>query len=307
MKAAERDDVREARRAGSVVEGRIQTTLAALARAYARHHAVRSPRGRTLLVFVGGEFMFRHADGPCTRDERDRVLAAFRDASTLYPDMLIMPGTIVSGERVATGHGSPIWLKVTNTAPTFGNGSLLHSVDKAGDAGTTGGVAPAFPGDDPAKAHAPGTGTSHFALGTLKVAVDICVDQVSKRAQTERRDGDLHGDRLGPVGHPGQARPGERAGLRGGAPTPAARARAPTARWVDARRTSPAPSAWMSTASRTPPWGSTRCATPRPTGGPSGRAARTWCRCSTGGGRCPCPRRGATRWSCGWWAAATRC
>src|SRR5581483_11980466 len=101
----------------------------------------------TLLVFVGGEFAFRRLDGPCDHDERNQVISAFEDASALYPDMLIMPGTIVSGTPNSgrRGAGEPRWKEVRNTAAAFWNGRLLHMVDKQSDAGTTAGVG----GDDP--------------------------------------------------------------------------------------------------------------------------------------------------------------
>ena len=190
MQALEQEERRQHTAQGSIIKARITLTVQALAKAYARHHSRQRDR-RTLLVFVGGEFWFRRTDGPCTRDERDEVLDAFKDVSSLYPDALIMPGTIVSGDQIK-GLGPPIWLRIQNTAAIFWNGSLIHSVDKATDAGTTDGVAAVTSATDVAKAQLKGTGPSFTTLGAVRIAMEICADHDGQRAKNEGGHADLH-------------------------------------------------------------------------------------------------------------------
>ena len=189
MLALEQEERRQHTAQGSIIKARITLTVQALAKAYARHHSRQRDR-RTLLVFVGGEFWFRRTDGPCTRDERDEVLDAFKDVSSLYPDALIMPGTIVSGDQIK-GLGPPIWLRIQNTAAIFWNGTLIHSVDKATDAGTTQGVAEVTSAADVAKSQLKGTGPSFTTLGAVRIAMEICADHDAQRAKNEGGHADL--------------------------------------------------------------------------------------------------------------------
>lgn len=178
----------------SLVEARITLTIAALARAYTRYHRRDDERAPgTFLVFLGPEFWFRGVAGPCEIAEADRVRNVFRAVSLLYPDVLIMPGTIVSGEHYPGFEGPSSWFRVRNTAPAFWNGNLIHEVDKQEDAGTTSGIEPLAGEPSVEKAQTKGKGSSFFSLGDLRIAIDICADHNIRRAarEAEREQAEL--------------------------------------------------------------------------------------------------------------------
>ena len=178
----------------SLVEARIMLTIAALARAYTRYHRRDDERAPgTFLVFLGPEFWFRGVAGPCEIAEADRVRNVFRAVSLLYPDVLIMPGTIVSGEHYPGFEGPSSWFRVRNTAPAFWNGNLIHEVDKQEDAGTTSGIEPLAGEPSVEKAQTKGKGSSFFSLGDLRIAIDICADHNIRRAarEAEREQAEL--------------------------------------------------------------------------------------------------------------------
>lgn len=180
----------EGKDSGIDVEARINLVIAEIAAAYRAHRARfdphrASPFDRTLLVFVGPEWFFRRPDRPYTRDELKAVIRAMVAISALFPEMLIVPGTVISADKSMFSG----WKNVTNTAIVVWNGNLLKTIDKASDCGDTCGLVAGgrFLG---------GQESPIFGLGDLTFALDICVDFTARRAQQavekEKAEADLH-------------------------------------------------------------------------------------------------------------------
>ena len=131
---------------------------------------------QTLAIFAGPEWYFGSPKAPYTREQQNSILQTFLEISTLYPDMLIMPGTIVSAER--TGHlWWAGWSNVTNIAPVFWNGNRVTTIHKSVDCGE---IRETFQGG-PGELAEP----TLFDIGSLKGSVEICVDHNRKRAARE--------------------------------------------------------------------------------------------------------------------------
>ena len=151
----------------------------ALEKAYKAHraHAQGTP-GRTIMVFLGGEWHFRHAGAPFTHEERELAIEKCRALSTLYPDVVLMPGTILAYK---SKDKKQRFTGITNTAPVLWNGTILKQVDKSEPAGDLlGQTEDTFSGDKVKKG-------SFFELGELRFAIDICVDHETQRARKEAR------------------------------------------------------------------------------------------------------------------------
>ena len=164
------------------VDARINLALTEVDKAFHHHRVQPPPPGvdpdEVVLVYVGPEWFFRRPDRPYTREERDHVVKTITAASRMYPDLVLMPGTIISAyvdEEVGAK-------ELTNTAPVALNGKLLTTVDKSDDAGDTAGLVPAALFSAEARKR---EGSSFFDVGNLRFAIDICVDHQHKRARKE--------------------------------------------------------------------------------------------------------------------------
>lgn len=170
------------------VDARINLALMEIDKAF-HHHRTKPPPpgvdpGEVVLVYVGPEWFFRRPDRPYTREERDHVVKTVTAASRLYPDMVLMPGTIISADIGAQGAKD-----LTNTALVALNGELLTTLDKGDDAGDTAGLVPGALFSAEARKK---EGSSFFDVGNLRFAIDICVDHQHKRAQKEGGAADVH-------------------------------------------------------------------------------------------------------------------
>ena len=167
---------------GEVI-ARVNLVVQALEKAYKAHQAQVQGGVRTIMVFLGAEWHFRHADGPFTLKERDLAIEKCRAVSAVYPDVVLMPGTILAYERKDKRKR---FMEITNTAPVLWNGAVLKLIDKASPAGDTlGQTKETFKGD-------PGKGSAFFDLGELRFAIDICVDHNDQRAKLEGKEADVH-------------------------------------------------------------------------------------------------------------------
>ena len=116
--------------------------------------------------------MFSQGALPVSPAERDQVIETFRKISRLYPDMVLVPGTIRSGEHRKSKAGT--WKNIRNTAFAVWNGQLMHTHDKLGNAGDT-----TVEGENNAKGWAKNkesTKSPLFTIGNLQFAIDICAD-----------------------------------------------------------------------------------------------------------------------------------
>lgn len=133
--------------------------------------------GRVLSVFLGPEWYFRRPDRPYTRAERNQVIQHMVAISRVYPDMAIMPGTIISADQ-RVGE----WTNLTNTAVVVWNGKLITTIDKGDNCGDTDGLV------DPQHFYRAAEGkqrSSLFEIGRIRFALDICVDHHQGRAKQE--------------------------------------------------------------------------------------------------------------------------
>jgi hypothetical protein len=164
------------------VSARLNLVVQALEKAYKTHRAeMQTTTQRTIMVFLGGEWHFRHASGPFTLKERALAIEKCRALSALYPDVVLMPGTILAHEEA----GEEGFLGITNTAPILWNGTILKLVHKAGNAGDARKDKDTFKG-------APDNESAFFDLGELRFAIDICVDHFDQRAKKEGKEADVH-------------------------------------------------------------------------------------------------------------------
>lgn len=158
----------------------INLALKQVDRAYEHHldQVAGEDLSQTVLVFLGPEWMFRYQDRPLTDKERETVVTAFRQSSLLYPEMVIVPGTIVSGRPRKEFQGS--FKDIANTVVVVWNGQELHRHDKQENIGDTWDW-----GEESSKRYgAKVTGQSpFFQVGNLRFAIDICGDHIRKRAQ----------------------------------------------------------------------------------------------------------------------------
>lgn len=132
---------------------------------------------RVLTVFVGPEWYFRRPDRPYTRAERNQVIQQMVAISRVYPNMAIMPGTIISADQ-RVGE----WTNLTNTAVVVWNGRLITTIDKGDDCGDSNGLV------DPQHFYRAAEGkqrSSLFEIGRIRFALDICVDHHKGRAKQE--------------------------------------------------------------------------------------------------------------------------
>jgi hypothetical protein len=146
-------------------------------------------RAATVMVFLGPEWMFSNRQTPVSPPERDSTIEKFRKLSVLYPQMVLVPGTIRSGKprkaKKHTGH----WKDIRNTVFVVWNGRVVHTHDKQGDVGDTN-VASAHPAQDPVKRYGGSKKDKQemakdpiFQLANLKFAIEICGDHFDRRAQ----------------------------------------------------------------------------------------------------------------------------
>lgn len=183
-----------------VAESRINLVTSKIAEAYAHHlnnyDNTDTPFDKTVLVFMGPEWFFNEGTHPVSREEKERIIEEFRTLSTLYPQMVIVPGTILSGDPYFKKKG---FLKtkrkfignynnLTNTAPVLWNGNILKTIDKAGIGGDTKEIMEVFnynQATSKEKFWQGGDESAFFNLGDVKFAIDICVDHFSGRAKSE--------------------------------------------------------------------------------------------------------------------------
>src|SRR6478752_5203995 len=160
-------------------------------------HLTAPERAATVMVFLGPEWMFANRLTPVSPQERDSTIEKFRKLSVLYPQMVLVPGTIRSGKpRTARKHKKH-WKDIRNTVFVVWNGQVVHTHDKLSDVGDTT-ISPK-PGDNPIKRYG-GDGTEMakdpiFELGNLKFAIDICGDHFNQRAKNANGTGtaaDVH-------------------------------------------------------------------------------------------------------------------
>jgi hypothetical protein len=161
----------------AAIEARIDIALQEIDRAYHAHRAAATrPLDRVALVFVGPEWFFRRPDRPYTKAEQSLVIQRMKAVSRVYPDMVIMPGTIVWGD-LKSGR----WAGLSNTAPVLWMGEVIRLVHKSADCGDTDGLVT----PDAFTAAGSGKADSLFDVANLRFALDICVDHHQKRARRE--------------------------------------------------------------------------------------------------------------------------
>ncbi len=174
----------------SDVDVKINLVLDQMQRAYVTHRAALAVLAgggaapNTLAIFAGPEWYFRQPTQPYDRNAEKRVVQTFLEISTLYPDMLIMPGSIISGDLK-----KGTWTNVTNTAPVFWNGNLLIAVHKTETCGEL----------EPLKGVSAMKEPTLFNIGDLRGAMEICADHHKQRAAGEvGRKQKLGGPNLAP-------------------------------------------------------------------------------------------------------------
>ncbi len=160
----------------SEVDVRVNLLAPAMQRAYAPIQAA-SAAGQTLAIFMAPEWYFKRPKTPYTEADKDLIIQKLRALSAGYPNMLIIPGSIV-WRGVVGGQ-----MVIKNTAPVIMNGNLLRVHDKNVNAGDT----------DSYRAEAAaeyergkGTDSNFFNIGNVKFAIEICGDHSSSaRARNE--------------------------------------------------------------------------------------------------------------------------
>lgn len=162
------------------VKARLNIVTKRILNAY-QEHAKTNPEPTTVFVFLGPEWYFRRPDRPYSRKEKKQVIDSIVAVSALFPNMVIMPGTLISADY-SKKKG---WYKLTNTAMVAWNGTLLKTIDKQDPNGDEKGLVEI-------SKFKPGKEKSDFKLGDLKFAIDICQDHNSKRAQKQFQDADVH-------------------------------------------------------------------------------------------------------------------
>ncbi len=177
MKALELAETGRLGPGASDVDVKINLVLDKLQQAYAMHRvqpplaaAMGGAPPKVLSIFAGPEWYFREPAGPYTRNAENQIIQTFLEVSALYPDMLIMPGSIVSGD-----FKKGAWTNVTNSAPVFWNGNHLTTVHKSEACGD---ITP-FKGVKEMKE------PSLFNIGDLRGAMEICADHAKRRAARE--------------------------------------------------------------------------------------------------------------------------
>lgn len=178
---------------GSVSEARINMTIDKIETVYKHHLAQYTGQdsSNVLLVYMGPEWFFNLFNYPISRDEKESIIEKFRALSLLYPEMLIVPGTILSGDPVFDKAKTLIGYhkNIANTAPVLWNGNLLHTINKKDPAGD-------IPQGVDKKNWKTGKEDPVFDLGDLRFAIDICADHGSRRAQKyfqkQKRKADVH-------------------------------------------------------------------------------------------------------------------
>jgi hypothetical protein len=157
---------------------RMNIAISAVEQAYRRHQQavqnVTTP-GENFMVFLGAEWFFGNGR-PYSTKEYEEAVQRIVAVSALYPDIIFIPGTILT---YAKKKGDS-YLGVRNIAPVAWHGNLITSIQKQFHGGDL----------DPAHFQA-GTGDPTFTLGDLKLALDICQDHGSKRAQGFATDVDV--------------------------------------------------------------------------------------------------------------------
>lgn len=152
-------------------------------------------------VFLAPEWYFKRAPEPYSDAERDQIISRLEGVSANYPQVVIVPGTIV-WRKAGGGKFSRQRAEMGNLAPVIFGGKTIMRHEKFINAGDTEGYqfdeGDAFGeadedhmrGDNVKKAnreykrHRPDTmadaGTSFFEIGNVEFSVEICGDHSSR-------------------------------------------------------------------------------------------------------------------------------
>ena len=131
----------------------------------------------TVLVFLGPEWYFQNGNQPLTFAQRAMIIDRFAKVSRLYPDMVLVPGTIRSAEHRERKSKRNDWKNIRNTAFAVWNGRVLKELDKQLDAGDV-----VVDGKSHPKGFGQGGDTQAsplFEVGNLKFAIDVCADHTA--------------------------------------------------------------------------------------------------------------------------------
>jgi hypothetical protein len=157
---------------------RMNIAISAVEQAYRRHQqvvqGVTTP-GVNFMVFLGGEWFFGQGR-PYSPKEYEEALDRIVAVSALYPDVIFIPGTILTYTKKKDDR----YLGVRNRAPVAWHGNLVAVIQKE-----------LWGGDLEVGQFIPGSGDPTFKLGDLKLALDICQDHGAKRARGFATDADV--------------------------------------------------------------------------------------------------------------------
>jgi len=168
------------------VQAQIATLLARLDDAYTSHllqvQALKAENPQfdesgVLSVFVGPEWFFGFVR-VYTAGQKQQVVDAIVDASKRYPNLLIMPGTIL---------WSPDNVGILNTLPVVLDGVLLRESSKKRWGGDSSDKTKMITDDHPSRRQfvRREDESPFLQIGNLDIAIDICQDHYQAKAKME--------------------------------------------------------------------------------------------------------------------------
>ncbi|MCI0711181.1 MAG: hypothetical protein L0154_13570 [Chloroflexi bacterium] len=164
-----------------------------------QHHLLQAQgkEGQVLGVFTGPEWFFRRPDRPYTEGEFQELIARIASISADYPNMLIMPGTVLWGRFMSRSR-----MEIRNTSVVALNGSVVNIYHKRTDGMDLHGFegvgelqkgmrdeysrqsiedSPETSGD----VRNTTTNTSLFGVGNVSFAIETCRDTADARSKQE--------------------------------------------------------------------------------------------------------------------------
>jgi hypothetical protein len=158
---------------------RMNIAISAVEQAYRRHQAAvkgLASQRENLMVFLGPEWFFGRTR-PYSQKEYADTVRRIVAASALYPDVVFIPGTILTYKSQKGG----TYRGIANFAPVAWHGRLITTIQKGGNAGDW----------DVKEEFLKGQGDPTFTIGDLKLVLDICADHFSGRARGFTKDADV--------------------------------------------------------------------------------------------------------------------
>jgi hypothetical protein len=138
--------------------------------------------GKNLGVFLGPEWFFKRPGTPYTEADRDHIIARLCQISQRFPELLIVPGTILWRRAPQRRKGKGL---MANSAPVIYGGDLVHMVHKHNINGDTEGYDKEQSAEEWANFQASAQIEHFFDIDNVRFVLEICGDHAERFASRE--------------------------------------------------------------------------------------------------------------------------